>query len=134
MPEFSEACKGLVDSKICRGDCCGVVPFPRGFLDEHREATAVDVRVVIPEGEFELILGHDKTCVFCHRETGLCNVYDQRPQLCRIFGVGEDLYLQCPWLVPDGTRRSRARRRRLARHMEAAMRDSYIALLTESRR
>ena len=45
----------------------------------------------------------DDLCVFLDRNTKQCVIYNDRPLLCRAYGVDERL--PCPFLMPDGSRR-----------------------------
>lgn len=123
---WEDECKSLIDDGICHADCCGIVPYPEGFYRTHLQATKCVCRVV-PGGLYEWIIGPDETCVFVNPGDFLCNVYDDRPRLCRIFGASEEFYLRCPWLKPDGSRRTRSERRRFHRDMRSEMNHTFIA-------
>ena len=129
--DFNIACLHLIETQVCRGDCCGLVPFPFGFWHSHRADAAVAVKQVIPFGDdmWEFIVGHDERCVFMDREHHNCRVYQDRPKLCRIFGVSSETELQCPYLDRAGSLRSRAHRRAFNRFMKKEMKKTRVRIL-----
>lgn len=61
-------------------DCCGPVPFSRA------EWQAVKVKK-----------HHRRGCLDCpYSKGGACEIYEQRPFICRLFGATEDPKLACP--------------------------------------
>jgi hypothetical protein len=59
-------------------DCCGPVPFSRTewqIITDKRKGTSID-------------------CPYSM--TGKCDIYAQRPFMCRIFGTSDDPRLKCP--------------------------------------
>lgn len=70
----------------------------------------------------------DHLCVFLDRKTKLCKIYEDRPQICRDFGTGKDLLLQCPFLKPNGKPRSEAMKKRFKRQTGRIVDDHMKAL------
>jgi uncharacterized protein len=59
-------------------DCCGPVPFAKAEWDaikDKREASSIDCPYSL---------------------TGRCDIYTDRPFLCRLFGTADDPHLTCP--------------------------------------
>jgi len=87
IPEFK--CK---DGCI---DCCGVVPFTSAekarasLLQPLVDWTDIGNGNWIPTGAFS-----NMTCPFS--KTGGCQIYDDRPMICRRFGSVDSPLLTCP--------------------------------------
>lgn len=75
------------------GKCCGLVPVTvqeihtiKKYLLEHKQAQNFAVQ-------------HSKqglTCPFRNEKDKKCEIYDVRPLICRLFGVVEGKFMQCP--------------------------------------
>lgn len=66
-------------------------------------------------------------CVFLDEEWK-CRIYDERPEVCRMFGMvpvldDTGLLLQCPFLHPSGSRRNHRERRLLRQFITRKFRD-----------
>jgi hypothetical protein len=76
-----EALYARIPSFECRKgctDCCGPVPFSRWEaerIQDRRVATSI-------------------TCPYA--VGGRCEIYEERPLLCRLFGAVDDVRLKCP--------------------------------------
>jgi len=57
----------------------------------------------------------DMFCVFLNRETRLCSIYEDRTWICKAYGESADPNLWCSRIALDGTKRTRADRRRALR-------------------
>lgn len=83
------------------GECCGVVPIPKTTWEDnkHLAKRVVEVRefdklmAVITTDMLCCFLGDDKKCL----------IYNQRPEICRIYGMIPDL--ACPYVRCNGTSR-----------------------------
>jgi len=99
------------------GKCCGVVPL-RTEVWEKNKGKAVkpfDVTFLPVSGEAYPATG-DGYCVFLDPEGG-CVIYDDRPDICRVFGLTDKL--PCPFIKVNGNRRSKAMETRLLRRMSS---------------
>jgi hypothetical protein len=107
------------------GDCCGPVPFNKYEKDQVRKIYGKWK----PNKRFVVLLRFQflakvpwlgkwlLTCQF--RKKGKCSVYNARPFICRLFGLGQDSILQCPhhpplkgaiWVSTTDNMKSRYRR------------------------
>lgn len=89
-------------SRVCAGcgECCGPVPFPIKFLEDNKDKMQLfEVKYIRSSkpGHYTP-LSSDGLCVFLDRETRLCQVYEHRPDVCRLYGTIPDL--PCPKLNP----------------------------------
>jgi len=71
------------------------------------------VEKVIHYGKDVIVEGKHGDCVFLKNHR--CVIYDNRPDVCRKFGVISQL--KCPYLRPDGTKRCRQETRRIQREI-----------------
>lgn len=95
------------------GRCCGTVPLPLEVYERNKSKVVNppikelsddfgNVHLVTVNG-FCVFLDEDKKCV----------IYEDRPEVCREYGLIEDM--PCPYVRPDGTVRFRQERRRVMR-------------------
>ncbi len=99
-------CKCACDVAKCHAECCGPVPIANSIIKANASLIQRHVvnRMAIPAG-FSPLLTEDSTimtdadmcCAFLSLEHR-CLIYDQRPQICRIFGAGGSPRLECPYL------------------------------------
>jgi Fe-S-cluster containining protein len=85
--------------------CCGIIPFPLKFLEEHKKFFKENGELK-DNGDTAIILTADFLCVFFDRQTHKCAIYEERPEVCRNYGIIEDL--PCPYFKRSGNRRSPA--------------------------
>lgn len=100
-------CLELIEKGVCKSDCCGVVPFKKGWVEKHK----ADIqKQFITKHEIGRNLFVYETanlkCIFLTSKNR-CAVYDDRPEICRLFGTGtgtihgqirniDDPLLKCP--------------------------------------
>jgi len=87
---------------ICKGcgECCGPVPFPPEFLmqNTHKyqeqpiELSSIFAGVIVP-------ITKTLCCVFLNKRTKKCEVYPDRPNVCRLQGTIPEL--PCPKLAEE---------------------------------
>ena len=112
---FNEACWNINERDICHGDCCGSVPVPQELWAKYKDSVTVEY-TLYTFGPLVYPLTEDLRCVFLNKVKSICTVYDERPSICFRFGSTDDEdFLQCPYLFPDGTIRTRVQRRRVQR-------------------
>lgn len=97
----------LCDTGRCHAACCYNVPMEKGYLSAYRKKIVTPVIEMLPFRQMEdydklKVNGHrpqyvvytdkdlDKNkCPFL-RDDCKCNIYDQRPNICRMYGVTPD--------------------------------------------
>jgi len=101
---------------ICKkdcGNCCGCVPFTLEVIEKHKDKFQREVIETLPAGEDEVVVvSNTGMCVFL-KEDKSCAIYEDRPDVCRKYGVHPDL--PCPYIKPNGNPRSPAQVRRWQR-------------------
>ncbi|MCR4800392.1 MAG: YkgJ family cysteine cluster protein [Bacteroidales bacterium] len=83
--------------KQCKASCCYNVPFRLDFFDEHKDKIVNKVENLIEMGN-GFVLPYTTTfgeytgnkCPFL-RSDYLCNIYDDRPDVCRRMGEINEL-------------------------------------------
>lgn len=100
-----------IDCSKCedRGICCGIIPFPKELAMKTQNLAQVKPKQVI-ENKGELyIITEDMKCVYLNRKTKVCMIYEERPEICRIYGLISAC--PCPYFKEDGTRRGLTERK-----------------------
>ena len=119
MSKFTDTCKQLIETKKCRGDCCGPTPMPPDYIVKFKDQLCAKITLthVTSMGDQVWHVHHteDMFCVFLNRDTRLCSIYEHRTWTCKVYGQSADPGLWCSRIAPDGTVRTRADRRRVLR-------------------
>ena len=84
---------------ICKACCCHNIPFENGELERFSSAIVNPVLFVSPLGDAVVAFTDAdpmrNRCPFL-RDDFKCNIYDDRPEVCRLFG--ETDMLPCQFL------------------------------------
>ncbi len=76
-------------TELCRGcgACCGPVPFPRELWAKISGRVVHPVSAITPfVRETLLVTGETLDCVFLTPDKR-CAIYEDRPEVCRLFGM-----------------------------------------------
>lgn len=85
------------------GYCCTVIPIDRHLIEKNRDKFQRIVKEEIitkMNPNMILICTIDSKCVFL-TEDNLCSIYDERPQICRDYGLSGGP-MECPKVAPSG--------------------------------
>ncbi len=88
------------------GECCedGMV-FDRDFFKANESKAKRKIMVVLELKDNKVYPAtFDRICPFVG-ENSKCAIYDERPELCRSFGIEE--HMSCPYVDPEGNARSK---------------------------
>lgn len=112
---FEDKCREMIECQRCAGDCCGPQIMDKVLYDKHRD------KIKRPHQFFESghmvgFITEDQRCVFLD-DHSKCMIYEERPKVCRDFGITKHLFLQCPFIRMDGTLRPREERRELKKQI-----------------
>jgi Fe-S-cluster containining protein len=100
----------------CKAECCGIVPIPKELAKKHEKMAQAKAEEIMAWGENDVVpLTEDAFCIFLDRNTRKCVIYDERPDVCRRYGLAEDL--QCQYIDVRGKTRTPAKQRRMLRHI-----------------
>jgi Fe-S-cluster containining protein len=99
----------------CKAICCGIVPFDPGFIAKHKTVREVVNRLDISDGNVVLET-KDWRCPYLG-EDYRCTVYEDRPDVCRLYGNEQQINLTCQYQDKDGRIRSRQERRAVEREI-----------------
>lgn len=115
-------CITAIKRGMCKADCCGPIPFPASAYYQLKHLANVEptVEVRSDDGNYVFPIAEDLKCVFLDRQSYQCSIYDQRPDICRKYGLIEGL--PCPCFKMSGAVRSRAERREMRRRIDKGMR------------
>jgi len=101
---MSLRCSKAINKGICHGDCCGLVPMEPDVWEQHKEQAQVEVENILDAEGYVVVVTGDRYCIFLDRQTYRCIIYDNRPNVCRLYGKIKAL--PCPWLKRNGKFRS----------------------------
>lgn len=118
----------------CKAACCGMCPIPADIynrnldkiveqpisteyarqpdLEDCNGEMAVSKIKSCKEIGYVIPITKSLKCCFLNKDY-TCNIYDDRPFLCRKYGDESHHLMSCPWLDKNGKERTRAERRRL---------------------
>jgi hypothetical protein len=86
-------CDCLDALPFCKSTCCampGTVVTP----EEYERLSEINPKLVIQnplDGDYEMRRESDGYCAALNRETGLCSIYEERPNVCRRFHCSRGL-------------------------------------------
>jgi len=82
------------------GKCCGCVPIQREIINKNRVYLQRRYRKVELDDGFIYPITADGWCIFLHKQTFKCQIYDERPKICILFGIIPEL--QCDYVAANG--------------------------------
>lgn len=110
----------VIDCSKCPEEigCCGTIPFSKEFFEKNKDKIKVQPIEIIEKRGAVVAATKDLRCVFLDPKTRLCAVYDDRPEVCRLFGTKEGikirgLGLACPHFKPNGNEWSPGKKRQI---------------------
>lgn len=86
------------------GKCCGCVPIQRTVINKNRTRLQRRYRKIELEEGFIHPLTADGYCIFLHKETLDCQIYNERPEICMKYGTIPEL--PCPYITMNGQERT----------------------------
>ncbi len=88
-------CRTVLDK--CKSECCQMVPIPIEILRSQKDLASKSK--LIPFNKHKAIVQTEEGyCAFSDRETGLCKIYNERPEICKKYGNEEHEWLTCKWM------------------------------------
>jgi len=91
-----------------------VVPFDKKFVDKNKHIRVREVTHVTEFGDKVILETKDMMCPYLSKEYK-CTIYNERPEVCRLFGNETHPLLVCPYQDKNGKIRSRQERRNIER-------------------
>jgi Fe-S-cluster containining protein len=110
----------------CKARCCGVMAFDKKFALMHKDKIKIDFKFK-DIGDTVYLETEDLSCAFLDRAEMKCIIYDERPEVCRLFSTGKDsngkenVLLFCPYSRPNGNMWSPAKKKHLDRRINQVM-------------
>lgn len=96
------------------GICCGCVKIPKTIYEKNKHKIQSNV---IKEFDFDTHIHpitKDMLCPFLNRKTKSCEIYEDRPNICKHFG--EKIDLPCPYLDHKGNQRQTKEIKKIKEH------------------
>ena len=107
---------------LCKSGCCGYVPIDKDLWERSQEKVqTVPEKVMDFDGA---VLPFTKTgkCPFLTPELS-CAIYDERPEVCRLFGNETHINLTCTYQKANGEARSFHERKKIEKKQDAIMKN-----------
>ncbi len=111
----------------CHAECCScTAPIPKDIYERNKHKIVTQpIEVIETEGqdinlkdEIAIVaLTEHHQCIFLNIDLS-CNIYEDRPWICKKFGDETHPYLTCSYQSKDGRIRSRQERRAIERSNE----------------
>ena len=108
----------------CKALCCKTAPIEKEIFERNQDSVT---RPILDKIEFSgvdslsgqrvglvLPFTQDSYCPFLTQDLK-CNIYDDRPKVCRVYGSEERACLMCPFQDKEGRSRSRQESRKILR-------------------
>ena len=108
----------------CKAGCCGVVPIPKEIYAKNQDKIVRSLHDLSSHKDCVIPITSEGYCVFLNPDLS-CNIYEDRPDICRKFGDESHPMLFCPVLDKNGKERCRQNRRAVERQTS-----SYISKLS----
>lgn len=106
----------------CNAECCNCfAPIECEIYEKHKDKAQrkiLEIKKMSAPFEIYLVITEDGRCVFLDENLN-CSIYEDRPQICKLFGSESHSYLVCRWLSKDSCVRSRQKRRQIERKQKA---------------
>lgn len=90
--------------KLCKADCCGIVQIPKFTFEVMNDEIITNPYDVVEIDNETFPLTRTSKCCFLTKSYK-CNIYNYRPEVCRDFGLIEQL--PCPYIDNKGQLRSK---------------------------
>lgn len=98
----------------CKAQCCCMVPIPKELYASHQDKIVRKPHDFVHTNDCVIPLTADTYYVFLNEDFS-CNIYKDRPDICRKFGDESHPMLYCAVLDKNGKERCRQNRRHVER-------------------
>jgi Fe-S-cluster containining protein len=92
----------------CKGKCCTYPPFTNAEWDKVRTKYGLPYGAAVglfAGASIPVIDDGSGTCAYLDRPTGRCNIYEDRPQMCKDYGEKESM--PCMYVEPEKAAKTR---------------------------
>ena len=104
----------------CKAECCGVVPIPNEIYENHKDKIVRQPNDLFRTEDCVVPITDGAYCIFLNTDLS-CNIYEDRPEVCRKYGDESHPMLFCPVLDQNGKERCRQNRRQVERQTSRYM-------------
>ena len=104
----------------CKAQCCGIVPIPKKTYDSNKHKIVNEPLSILDAEDCYIPITDNQYCPYLNKDLS-CNIYDDRPDVCRKFGDESHPMLFCPVLNKNGQERCRQNRRFVERQTDKYM-------------
>jgi len=90
--------------------------FEKEFIEKHKDKIEEGFIEKIEKGDVVNYMYSDCHCCFLNRKTRLCKIYEDRPDVCKNYGMIDKL--PCMFFKKSGNRRSPESQRKIERQLD----------------
>jgi Fe-S-cluster containining protein len=105
MNDTKKAVEKMFNCQNSCGACCGIIPISKELAKKTEHLAQVKPERVIETEKGLHVITKDLLCVYLNRKNKKCMIYEERPQVCRDYGIIPAL--PCPYFRADGVRRDK---------------------------
>ena len=99
----------------CHAECCNdLTPIPKELYEKNVQLVVNKILEIKPLYDALRIQTESGKCCFLNADF-TCNIYENRPELCRKFGDESHPMMKCRWMSKCGRERSRQDKRMIER-------------------
>ena len=111
----------MIDCSKCpdKGCCCGIFQMDKKLVEKHKDKFQVETEKIVEDKNWIALLTKDLGCIFLNRKTKNCMIYEDRPEVCRLYGISKDPRLQCPYFKRSGARRSPGSQKKVEKKIDS---------------
>lgn len=107
----------------CKASCCSFVPFDRTFFMQRFDKISRPVKELLDFGGGDVLpVTESGSCPFLNADYS-CNIYNERPFVCRKYGDETDLMMTCAHQTKNGVARPKKEREKIERKQETAVKE-----------
>lgn len=102
----------------CKAQCCGIAPIPIDIWNANKDKAVNPYNDIMRDHKDNIFpMTENLKCTFLTADYK-CNIYDQRPDVCRKYSDESHPMLTCSYIDKSGKARSRQDSRRVERMKE----------------
>lgn len=105
--------------KECKAYCCGPVPLKKDVYARVKHKAKRPIISEIDDGEYIMPDTKSRFCAFLS-EDYQCQIYQDRPDVCKEFGNSDSPLMQCPYMTKEGRDRTPEEREKTSKEFQIA--------------
>lgn len=104
----------------CKASCCALVPFEKSLFTRNKLLSQTPIIEYVDLGNSVLPITEGGKCTFLKADMS-CAIYNERPEVCRLFGNETEPLLSCLYQKADGSKRPNKEKLKLSKKLHTIM-------------